>query len=255
MKRNQIVSYLDSYLMLDNAPADPSNNGLQVEGKNDIRKIVFGVDASLELFKKAAEAKADMIMVHHGISWKDSLKYIDGMNAARLKELFLSNTSLYAAHLPLDAHPESGNNAGIAAMLGITGSINFGCYAGIKIGFSGDLPKGLDNIEKIARKLQDSGLKGTHKIFGDRSQKLKSAGVISGGSWNEAYEEAAANGLDCFITGEVEHQAYHVIKESGLTVLSLGHYMSETVGVKLLMQKLKEEFNVETEFIDIPTGL
>jgi putative NIF3 family GTP cyclohydrolase 1 type 2 len=111
MKLNKLTNYLDARLALDSSPLDPSNNGLQVQGRDEVKKAVFGVDACAALFQIAVDKKADFIFVHHGLSWKDSLKKLTGLNASRIRPLFQNDISLYAVHLPLDAHPKIGHNA------------------------------------------------------------------------------------------------------------------------------------------------
>ena len=233
-------------------PRDASNNGLQVQGSVDVRKAIFAVDASVELFEKVVEKDADFIFVHHGISWCDSLKRITGQNAMRIKPLMKNDISLYAVHLPLDAHPEFGHNAQLANYLNLDDQEMFSKYSGVEIGVMGVLENESTIIELA--NILDKKLNATHKIFGDSDRKIKTVGIISGGG-TSGLEEAVELGLDCFITGEVKHEVYHTIKELDIPVIALGHYCSEKPGVIAMMDLISERFNIDCEFIDIPTGL
>jgi dinuclear metal center YbgI/SA1388 family protein len=249
----EITRYLDELLGVTKIPNDSSNNGLQVEGKQTVKKIIFSVDASLELFEIAVAAKADMIFVHHGISWGANPKRFSGVDGDRLRTLFCNDISLYAMHLPLDAHPEYGHNACLAEMLGVEEQIMFAKYCGVEIGVIGKLSEPLTPRE-IADSL-DAKLDGESMIFGDPTSGVSKVGIISGGAGYEGISEAINLGLDCFITGEVGHSSYHLIKESGMPVIALGHYASEKPGVMKAMELVQHKFNLDCEFIDIPTGL
>jgi len=250
---HEITTYFDDLLGLDNVPDDSSNNGLQVEGNQTVNKILFSVDASLELFDIAVECNADMVFVHHGISWGGNPKRFAGMDGDRLRTLFCNGISLYAMHLPLDAHPEYGHNACLADMLGLENKTMFAKYCGVEIGAIGTLPEQL-TPQEIADSL-DAGLAGKSVVFGDAAKTVSKIGIISGGAGYEGINEAITLGLDCFITGEVGHSSYHLIKESGMPVIALGHYSSEKPGVIKSMELVQTKFKVECEFIDIPTGL
>ncbi len=253
VKLKELVSYLDELLGLDTAPDDASNNGLQVEGGAEVNKILFAVDASLELFKTAAEVQADMIFVHHGISWGGNPKRFVGLDGERLRTLFCHAVSLYAMHLPLDAHPEYGHNACLAEMLQLQERSRFAKYCGIEIGVIGRLLQPVLPLQ-LGERLS-AVLGGQPQLFGDTDKKVSTIGIISGGAGYEGIEEAVRRQLDCFITGEVGHSSYHLIKESGMPVIALGHYASEKPGILRTMELVKENFAVEAEFIDIPTGL
>lgn len=253
MKLDKLTKYLDARLALEWAPLDSSNNGLQVQGACEVNKAVFGVDACLELFEIAVDKKADFVFVHHGLSWKDSLKRLTGMNANRIKPLFKNDISLYAVHLPLDAHPEIGHNAKLAEMIGLKNVEMFSEYAGIKIGVKGELPE--EKTPEELGKIFDLNLGSEHKIFGADNRKIKKVGIISGGAGTDGIIDAFTEGLDLHVTGEVEHCSYHPIKETGISVLSLGHYCSEKPGVLAVMEELQSKFDIDCEFINLPTGL
>ena len=251
--RNDIVRFLDQILELDQWPDDPSNNGLQFEGDAEVEKAVFAVDASAELFCKAADLDAGFIFVHHGISWGAGIRRIDGILAERIKLLAANGISLYAAHLPLDANPRFGHNARLSDMIGLTERRTFGSYHGRQIGFRGILPetKKVSDLAQILDKTLPSS--GPFGFVGDPEQAVKSVGIISGGgAWPDLFEE---DHVDCLISGEATHEVFHPAKESGTTILTLGHYRSETPGVFAVMDLVKSKFGIETAFIDIPTNM
>lgn len=253
MKLEKIVKYLDNELALHKFSSDISNNGLQIEACTEVHKIVFGVDGCLELFEAAAECHADMVIVHHGISWGGNPKRFSGYTARRLQWMFQHNISLYAAHLPLDAHPELGNNAQLCKMLNMTQLEEFFEYDNCMIGYIGKLPQKM-LLKDIAAIFEDR-LDTKGKLHGDNDTAVTKVAIVSGGGGMDSLEQAAAAGADLLITGEFCHEMYHLQQELDLPVLSLGHYASETVGVKAVMRDLAEKFGLETEFIDIPTGL
>lgn len=250
---NEITTYFDKLLAVGNIPDDYSNNGLQVEGGATVNKILFSVDASLELFNIAVGRKADMVFVHHGISWGGNPKRFSGLDGNRLRTLFCHGISLYAMHLPLDAHPEYGHNACLAAMLRLNRQQMFAKYCGVKIGVIGELPT-CATPQQLAT-LLDEKLAGHATIFGDLGKTVSTVGIISGGAGYEGINEAIRLKLDCFITGEVGHSSYHLIKESGMPVIALGHYASEKPGVIKVMELVQQKFKLAGEFVDLPTGL
>ncbi len=252
----EIVQYLDDLLQIKNFPHDASNNGLQFEGGRNVNKAVFGVDGSNALFSIAADLDADLVFVHHGISWGSSLKRIVSLDARRIAMLAANSISLYAAHLPLDAHPRIGHNAQLAAMLKLKEIQPFGEYCGKAIGFSGTLarPTSLEKIyETLNKKLASEG---DFSCFGELEAKVSNIAIISGGgAFPEAFSEAYERGIDCLITGEMGHCACHYAREAGVSVLAMGHYRTETPGVLAVMDELKKQFGIEVEFIDLPTGM
>ena len=249
----QVVDFLGNLIMIDSFPSDSSNNGLQVEGKNCVKKAFFGVDACVKLFQKAADENADFVFLHHGISWKDSLKRLTGYNAKLLDPLFKKGISLYAAHLPLDANPEIGHNILLAKMLSLKNIGKFAKYADSEIGFKGNAPKGA-TLAKFAEIL-DTNLGGKSRIFGRPDAIISRCGIVSGGGGNECLRRAIEGGLDCFVTGEVGHESFHIIGESGINVIAGGHYCTEKPGVQAVMEKLSRKFKIKCEFIELPTGM
>lgn len=253
IKRNDLVNFLDSTLKLPDFKSDVSNNGLQVEGNENIERILFGVDACQELFDAAIQTGSQFIFVHHGISWGGGIKRWTGINAKRFSALFRHGISLYAAHLPLDAHPEYGNNTVLSDMIGLEKRKPFFEYSGTHIGFSGVLPQAA-TCDEIAA-IYAENLEITPLLRGPSDRMIRSVAVVSGGGGQDALFAAKEAGCDLLVTGEMEHIMHHIAAELELSVIALGHYASETTG-PLAMQKLVgETFDVETLFAEIPTGL
>lgn len=252
----ELTEFLNDTLAIAKFPGDASNNGLQFEGAREVTKALFAVDASNALFCTAADLDADFIFVHHGISWGPSLKRIVSLDARRISMLAGNSISLYAAHLPLDVHPELGHNALLSGMLKLSDLQPYAEYDGYPIGFEGVLGKEM-SLKDMAV-LFDRALvsEGPYRIFGDPARKVSRVGVISGGgAFPAAFSEAYERGIECLVTGEMGHSACHYALEAGVSVLALGHYRSETPGVLALMDLVKERFNLKTEFVDLPTGM
>jgi len=250
MKRDELVAYLDDTLDIHTYP-DPSLNGLQVEGKYEITKVAVAVDATLATFEQAADVGADMLIVHHGLFWGDA-EPITGMMGRRIRYLLERDISLYAAHIPLDAHRELGNNWGLANILGMTDLEPFGQWQGHDIGVKGAFPNPLllrDLADQIEKELGESVL-----VHAGGAMEISTLGIISGAAARDV-ATAADEGLDAFLTGEPKHDTFALPFERGINALFAGHYMTETVGVNLLAGRLRETFNLETEFLLLPTGL
>ena len=246
MELFEIVSFLDQYLNI--SAFSESSNGLQVEGCSEVEKVAFAVDASLETFLHAVEADADMLVTHHGIIW-GSISNVRGIIQRRLRFLLENELSLYTAHLPLDAHPEIGNNAMILRSVGVEPEEPFGYHGSEAIGYAGKAEK---DFHEILEALEERfGEMGYLKFGGDEVKKI--AAVSGRGAF--ALPEAVEKGVDLLITGEAEHSAYHAAKEGNVSVVFLGHYRSETPGIKALMRVVEDKLGLDVEFIDLPTGL
>lgn len=253
MQRQQIVGYLDGFLNIAAFADDVSNNGLQVEGKPEIRKIAFGVDACQLLFEYAAKWGADMVIVHHGLSWGAFPKRLTGIEAKRFGALFRKDINLYAAHLPLDAHGEVGNNAVLCDILNLKKRVPFCRYHGYDIGFGGELSNDMP-LENVAGIFQQLYPEEEFTLLG--SGNVRRIAVCSGGGGMDALDQAIDQKYDLLVTGELSHVMYYPALESGVGVLALGHYASETTGINALMKKMQKEFaNVEMRFFDLPTLL
>ncbi len=250
MNRDELVSFLDGYLKISAYP-DKSSNGLQVEGKGEVERVAFAVDTTLRTIRRAVRRKADMLIVHHGMIW-GGLNYVTGIHYKRLKALMEGNLNLYAAHLPLDAHPEVGNNVELLRLLNLEPKGAFGEYKELTIGFYGEF-ESPQPIEKVAQIIAEK-LDTTVKTYEFGTREIKTVGAVSGaGAF--ALEEAYRRGIDLLVTGEFNHADYLTALDLPQNVLVAGHYKTETLGVKALMAILRKRFNLDTFFIDEPTGL
>jgi len=250
MKRDDLVRWLDDVLAIDAYP-DPSLNGLQVEGADEVRKVAFAVDASMSTFEQAADVGADLLITHHGLFWGGA-EPIRGMMGRRVRYLLERDISLYAAHIPLDAHRELGNNWGLARILGMDALEPFGDWQGHAIGVKGVFPTPVslrDLADTIEKELGEAVL-----VHAGGPMEVGSLGIVSGAAARDVVT-AADEGLDAFLTGEPKHDVFHVPFERGINALFAGHYMTETVGVNLLKARVAEEFGLATEFLLLPTGL
>ncbi len=250
MKRSELVDYLDSYLEIDSfAGIDRSLNALVVGGADcDVTKVAFAVDACQQSFEKAIAWGAQLLIVHHGLFWGSPIA-VCGTHYRRIKTLLDASLDLYVAHLPLDAHPEVGNNAIMAKKLGLVDIEQFASYKGRMIGVKGNLEKELP-LNEVSSRLGFENA--TVLAFG--KQKVKSVGLVSGSASGDMYQ-ALTEQLDCFITGEVEHQVYHDALEGKINVIGGGHYQSEVFGLQALGEHLSRTFALEVSFIANPTGL
>lgn len=241
----EISGFLNEELKVKNFE-DYANNGLQVENTEEIKKIGFSVDASLETFEKAKEAGCQMLITHHGMMYK-GLTHINGHHYERVKFLIENNIAVYCAHLPLDAHPIHGNNIQIVNILKLKKIKPFGEHHNQTIGYQGEFSGTLEDVKKA---LEENGMKTRSLDFGKK--EIKTVAIISGGAAENTFE-AIQKGVDLYITGESSQYLHHLAKENKINVIFGGHYETEVFGVKALMPLLKEKFNVEVEFIDVPT--
>ncbi|RDI96287.1 Nif3-like dinuclear metal center hexameric protein [Meiothermus sp. QL-1] len=250
MQRDALVRWLNEYLQIG-AFKDPSLNGLQVEGKAEVRRLGVAVDAALAVFEKARAAQVDFLITHHGLFWGQPLAVV-GPHKKRLEALLKSGINLYTAHLPLDAHPEVGNNAVIAQKLGLTALAPLPHPRYGNIGWVGRLPaaRSLGELERLLE-----ALTGTPPlVHAGGPERVEWVGIVSGGGAGEM-AQARALGCELYITGEASHAHYHDPFELGLNVFYLGHYQSETFGVKALAERLSAEFGLPWVFLEHPTGL
>lgn len=250
IRRDELVSFIDELLNI-NRYKDYSCNGLQVQGAQMISKVALLVDASLQGYRLALEKKCQFIAVHHGIIW-DGIRSVSGSSYNHVKYLIDNSLNLYASHLPLDLHPEIGNNAQLASMLNLTGLKPFGNYKGIDIGFEGILDKSA-NLETIVGTLSETlDTQCTFLPFGKKT--ISHVAVVSGGA-ADLLTEAIKKGIDCYITGEPVHYNYHEALENSINVIYAGHYHTEKPGIQALGTVLQKRFGIQTEFIDVPTPI
>jgi dinuclear metal center YbgI/SA1388 family protein len=250
VKRDDLVGYLDDFLQTG-AIEDASDNGLQVEGAGEVTHVAFAVDSGLAAFEGAREAGAQMLIVHHGLFWSKTV-LITGVHRRRLQALFDANLSLYASHLPLDLHPEVGNNATLARWLELEEVNPFGHHKGLSIGLEGCLSETL-SLHDFVSHLEGSLGEPAVRVWAFGPESVRRVGVVSGGA-GFLVDEAAKSGLDLYLTGELNHNVYHQAREWGLNVVFGGHYATETAGLKSLADHLNARFGLETTFIDLPTG-
>lgn len=241
-------------LLNTHAIKDYCPNGLQVEGKAEIHKIVTGVTASQALIDAAIAAKADAILVHHGYFWKGESEPVRGIKRNRLKALLSHDINLYAYHLPLDIAPELGNNAQLAALLGIEQLMPLGVGNALSIPMWGELSEPLTGVQLSARLNERLGLdmlgRSILAVSDTGPELIRRVGLCTGGG--QGYIELAAEqGMDAFISGEISEQTVHVAREYGLHFFAAGHHATERYGVKALGEWLTTHHGLAVEFIDI----
>jgi len=246
-----LLQYIDGLLDVRGHPDYPgAANGLQVEGPGEIRHIAAAVDASEETIAAAVEAGADLLLVHHGLFWQ-GLRPLTGRRFRKVAGLIRGELGLYSAHLPLDSHADLGNCAHLAQALGVDLEGRFGSFEGAAVGWWGHV----DPVEpeRFLRHVTDV-VGGPTRLLRGGDHPVRSVGVITGGG-GSFLEDAATQGLDAFVTGEVSHHAYVDARELGVHVLLAGHYATETYGVKALASHVAERFDLTWTFLDHPSGL
>lgn len=253
MKLSEFVERLSELLAIGNyAGADMSLNGLQVgNSDSEIRKVAFAVDASLATIEEAAKQGADVLFVHHGLFWGRPIA-ITGRHYARVKTLLDNNMALFACHLPLDAHAEYGNNAQMALKLGLQNVEPFAFFRGVSVGCKGSFAEPLDADQIIARlgvRTND-----TNYAINCKDRKFRNVGIVSGEGAGDVFQ-AMDDNLDLLITGESRYTVVNDCLESGIGMLCLGHYETETFGVKAIKELVEKEYGLSTCFVDIPLGL
>ncbi len=248
--RDQLSTFLEDLLQPPRGMDDGSNNGLQVEGADEIHRVAFAVDACEAVFGAAHTRGADALVVHHGLSWGGGIERITGTTARRLRLLLSNGISLFAYHLPLDWHPECGNNAVIARRLELLRVDSFCTYGGIHIGRWGDLPRAIassDLVDRVSQALR------TRCRTAGPEQTVQRIGIVSGGG-GSAVDSCPPLGIECLITGELGHQHVHEANERGVTVIEAGHYRTEVCGVRAVIARIADSLDVECCFIAMPTG-
>jgi len=247
---SEIVSYANDFLRIREINDwDNALNGLQIENSGNATRIGAAVDVSTRVLEAATKQNVDLLIVHHGLFWS-GLQPVTGVLRRQLELAFESNIALYSAHLPLDLHPQVGNNAQLAAALGLKSNQPFfeekGQLIGVKAHTS--LPR-----DELDRKLQKA-LDGPVKAFMFGQKKTGTIGIITGGAGSEIHK-VAQEGINTFITGEGPHWAAVAAEELGMNLLLGGHYATEVFGVKALALHLSKRFKIPWAFIDCPTGM
>jgi dinuclear metal center YbgI/SA1388 family protein len=261
-----VIAFLDELLAIEGFP-DLGPNGLQVPGSATVTTVVTGVSAQRELFERALEEQAELVLVHHGILWDFEPRRIGAAQAARLKLLLANDVALAAYHLPLDAHVEHGNNALLAQQLGATSIVPAFPFKGREIGVvarfdgkgNGDAdgdgnsadgdPDGIPAPELLARVASATGREPL--VFDAGPEHIRTLGIVSGSAAN-TLQEAIDLGLDAFLTGEPKEHVMAQARESGIHFVAAGHYATETFGIRRLGELVAERFGVRHVFVDIP---
>ena len=245
----EIVNFLDRELRTTEIPDyGGAHNGLQLQNGGEVNRVAVAVDASWEVIEKAVKQEADLLVVHHGLFWQ-GVQMMTGGQYQKLKSAFDHGLAIYSSHIPLDVHPEWGNNALLASALGVSVDGSFLDWKGLELGQSGDW---LGSWEDLLERVEE--------VVGPIISSVKAQaevgrlGIITGGAGSEvaAVKEA---GIDTFLTGEGPHWSFPLAKELGLSVIHAGHYATETFGVKKIGELLTKNYNLEHEFLNVPTGL
>ncbi len=243
--------FLDDYLKTDDV-SEESWNGLQIEGKPEVKKIAFAVDACIDSFKKAIKERADMVVVHHGQFWKSENPSITGWIRERVDLLKKNNVSLYVAHLPLDRHREVGHNALLLKLMGAKISEEFLEVHEKNVGWIGERQKPIA-LQQIVSKL-NSELNTKCKVLPFGKKSIKTIAVCSGGGNDEDFFEVLHENVDLYVSGD-SIDIYSTAKDAKMNVIFAGHYASETIGMKALAKVMAKKFGAKTVFVDVPTGL
>ncbi|HEV2074912.1 MAG TPA: Nif3-like dinuclear metal center hexameric protein [Thermoleophilaceae bacterium] len=249
--RDELVAFLDDLLDVS-AFQDYGPNGLQVPGAREVRTVVTGVSAQRELFERAEEEGAQMVLCHHGLIWDGGPAVVTERMKGRLETLFRSDISLAAYHLPLDAHPEVGNNALLCAELGLRRGEGFGDVRGRPIGLLGHADEELAASELVERCRSVTGREPL--VVGDGPDRVRRVGVVTGAGAS-VLDEAVARGLDAFVTGEPAERVMADSREAAMHFVAAGHYATETFGVRRLGELVAERFGVEHRFVDVPNPI
>lgn len=248
----EIRAFLDEYLRVREVPDDPNAlNGLQVENRSGrVTRIVAAVDASLATIEGAAEP-GTLLLVHHGLFW-DGPGPVTGRRFRKLRQLLEHDAALYSAHIPLDVHPEVGNNHVLGRALGLGEMAWFDSYKGEPMGVQGTLEPAVPREELVRRIEKLLGV--TARLVAGGPAVSRRVGVITGAAGSRI-NAAAAAGLDTYLTGEGMHHSFFDAMETGVNVIYAGHYATETMGVKALAEHLGAKFGIPWEFHDHPTGM
>jgi dinuclear metal center YbgI/SA1388 family protein len=250
-RRDEIVAHLDELLEIHSF-TDYGPNGLQVPGADEVSLVVTGVSAQRELFGRAAEAGAELVLCHHGLFWDFHPRAIGPGMKQRLKVLFDADISLAAYHLPLDAHPEVGNNALICERLGLERREPLAEFKGRPIGFVGRSAEGIPFAELRRRCAEAFGQEPF--VWDAGPDTVHSVGVVSGGAQG-TFHEAIAHGVDAFLTGETAEHVMAEAREAGVHYIAGGHYATETFGIRRLGDLVADRFGVQHSFVDIPNPI
>ena len=251
-----IADFLDRLLRTSEVPDYPNAlNGLQLDGGHEVRRAATAVDFSSHTVERCAELKAQLLLVHHGMFW-GGLQRLTGVAYRQLATLIEHGIAVYASHLPLDLHPEVGNNVLLARELGLVPSAGFARYKTIDIGVSGTAD--LETRDLVARASAFAASHATTVVSTSfpAGRRTKRWAICTGaGAGSDTIDEALAAGVDTMIVGEGPHHTAVRARDAGLVIIYAGHYATETLGVRALGARLTREMGIESTFIDAPTGL
>jgi dinuclear metal center YbgI/SA1388 family protein len=257
MTRAEAISErLDALLHTAEIPDYPAAlNGLQFASRGEVRRVATAVDFSSHTIREAVAAQAQMLLVHHGMFWS-GLQPVTGLTYERYRDLLLHDIAVYSAHLPLDVHPEMGNNALLARRFGLEPSAGFARYKTMDVGLSGSGNLETQAVVERARQLaRESGGEIVVTPF-PSNRRTRNWAICSGaGADSDTLREAAERGIDTMIVGEGPHHTAVQARDMGIVVVYAGHYATETLGVRALGEYVAREFGIEAQFLDAPTGL
>lgn len=245
MQLNELEIYLNKLLNIDQF-RDYCPNGLQVEGRNEVCRVVSGVTASFDFLQAAISAGAEAVLVHHGYFWRNEESCIVGMKRRRLGALLENGLSLLAYHLPLDAHAELGNNAQLGCRLGFVEDGRFGEQ---NLGMQGVPSLRGIKLEELCRHIEATLLR-KPLMIGDGAKTLRRIAWCTGAA-QDYFDEAIQLGVDAFLTGEISERTVHMARESGVAFISAGHHATERYGVQALGEHISRKFGISHQFIDI----
>jgi dinuclear metal center YbgI/SA1388 family protein len=247
-----IVEHLDSILDPDTFD-DYGPNGLQVPGRETVETVVTGVSANVELFARARDENADLVLVHHGLFWAGPPRPLDRASKRRLQVLFDADMSLAAYHLPLDGHPEHGNNALLADGLGCEATEPFALHHGVPIGVAGTFAGDGITVEELTERVTSLTAR-EPLVLPEGPERIRRIGIVSGAGADYVLDAVAA-GLDAFLTGEPAERVAAVAREEGIHFVAAGHHATETFGVKRLGDLLEQQHAIVHKFVDIPNPI
>ena len=247
---SDITSFLDENLRTAEITDYPGAvNGLQLENGGSVTKVIAAVDASLPVIEKAVAAGGTLLIVHHGLFWQGA-QPLTGPFYKKIRAAMDAGMAIYSNHLPLDVHPVWGNNACLAKAMGLTDTEPFMDWKGMPLGLRAEVEW---TREELLHRVTEAVGAPVHHCPGGKD-RIRSVGVVTGGAGAQVADAAKA-GVDAFVTGEGPHWSYPLAEELGINLVYGGHYATETFGVKALAMALQEEFGLEWEFVDHPTGL
>jgi dinuclear metal center YbgI/SA1388 family protein len=255
-KLPEIAGFLDAELRVSEVPDYPQAlNGIQLENGGTVTRVACAVDFSLRTCREAVALEADLLVVHHGIFWGGARPF-RGVRYQQLSELLSRGVAVYAAHLPLDVHPTLGNNALLAASLGLDPGGGFNRFQGIDVGLMGDSDMPTAQLTDRAREFARAAGGDVVVTPFDDSRRTRRWGLCTGaGASSTSIQEAIDRGIDTLVVGEGPHHTAVEAMDAELTVIYAGHYATETLGVRAVGELLAERFDLPWEFIHSPTGL